>query len=70
MLLQLKITTYNNLSTSKITTSTVSINIIKNPNNPIFTLPAYKITIPKTQSLNSTIVNITTTNQNKIKPLP
>lgn len=70
MLLQLRVTAYDSLSTSRVATSTVSINVIKNPSGPIFTLPAYEVTIPETQSLGSTVVNVTATDQDGVRPLP
>lgn len=70
MLLQLRVTAYDSLSTSRVATSTVSINVIKNPSGPVFTLPAYEVTIPETQSLGSTVVNVTATDRDGVRHLP
>lgn len=70
MLLQLRVTAYDSQSTSRVATSTVSINVIKNPSGPVFTLPAYEVTIPETQSLGSTVVNVTATDRDGVRHLP
>ena len=54
-----RVTAIDNLRPNQIATATVAINVIRNQNGPIFSLPSYTNTIPETTSVGTVVLNVT-----------